>query len=163
MAIELYTDGAATMRKVNGEYIREAGGWAWAEIKNGKVVEFANGGLKQTTNNEQELMAILYALQHVKKNISIGAEVKIYSDSAYCINIFTQWAKSWEKNGWVRGKKREPIENLNLIKEIYYLIQDLQEKFFTVTFIKVKGHSTDKFNQFVDKMAVEAKISQANA
>jgi hypothetical protein len=27
-----WTDGAASMNKVNGEYIREAGGWAWALI-----------------------------------------------------------------------------------------------------------------------------------
>ena len=28
----IYTDGAATMKCVNGEYQRENGGWAWAAI-----------------------------------------------------------------------------------------------------------------------------------
>lgn len=61
------------------------------------------------------------------------------------------WIYSWEKNGWTRGKKHEPIENLPIIKKIWELLDD------DVTFIKVKGHSGNLYNELVDKMAVEAK------
>ena len=38
MVVEYYTDGAATMRLKNGCYIRENGGWAFALIKDDKVI-----------------------------------------------------------------------------------------------------------------------------
>lgn len=105
------------------------------------------------------------ALIDAEKATIPGDEIEIYSDSAYSINIYTQWIKNWEKNGWTRGKKHEPIENLFVIRDTYDLIKRLEEQFIKVTFIKVKGHSTDKFNQYVDTLAVEMKIkmSQANA
>lgn len=163
MVLKYYTDGAATMRQVNGQYVREAGGWAYARVENGEITCWTGGGLPYTTNNEMELTAILEALYQIESISLPGDEAEIYSDSAYSINIFTQWAKSWEKNGWTRGKKHEPIENLSVIREAYNLIKELEESFVKVTFIKVKGHSTDKFNQFVDARAVEMKLSQAKA
>ena len=61
---KIYTDGAATMRKVNGEYIREAGGWAYV-ILNEEDKEICGGysGNPKTTNNEMELTAIKEGLQ----------------------------------------------------------------------------------------------------
>ena len=57
-----------------------------------------------------------------------------------------------EKNGWTRGKKHEPIENLEIIQKIYkYLLND------NITFVKIKGHSGNVGNELVDKLAVAAK------
>ena len=46
---------------------------------------------QNTTNNKEELKAILYAL------IQYGDEpnVVVYSDSNYCVNTFTKWMYSW--------------------------------------------------------------------
>ena len=56
------------------------------------------------------------------------------------------------RNGWTRGKKHEPIENLEVIQKIYkYLLND------DVTFVKIKGHSGNVGNELVDKLAVAAK------
>ena len=49
----IYTDGAATMRKVDGQYVREAGGWAYAVLDENDKLMFDNfGHADNTTNNE---------------------------------------------------------------------------------------------------------------
>lgn len=152
--MELYTDGACTLNKVNGNYEHGPGGWAFVAIDNdNNIIYEEKGGSPSTTNNEQELMAIYKALSYTKEKEP--EDVVIYSDSAYCINIFTQWAAAWEKNGWTRGRKHEPILNLELIKNIYYLLKDVN-----VTFVKVKGHATNRYNCYVDSLAVAAKREQ---
>lgn len=161
MTYNIYCDGAASQEKLpNGEWERKAGGWAWALVCDGKVISEKSGGEPQTTNNRMELMAIYSALKTYQSKITTGDTINIYSDSAYCINIYTQWISAWKANGWRRGKKKEPIENVELIKAIYEIIQELNELgFFTLNFIKVKGHSGDKFNEYVDSKAVTAKAA----
>lgn len=146
---KIYCDGAATMKKDEcGNYIRCAGGWGWCLLNEAgtEVVSSANGGEKETTNNRMELMAVYQAINNN------DGDLTLYCDSAYVVNIFTQWAINWEKNGWTRGKKHEPIENLDLIKSIYEIYKSRN-----IVFEKVKGHSTNKFNNFVDELAVKAK------
>ena len=160
MIYEFYTDGACTLNCNNGKYSKGPGGWAWALIKDNEVISWKNGGSPKTTNNEQELTAIMEALSYACKNTTQCDVVRIFSDSAYCINIFTQWINGWKANGWTRGKKHEPIENLEIIKTIYEMVFSLENSFIAVEWVKVKGHSNDEFNNFVDQKAVEAKESQ---
>ena len=42
--IKIYSDGAATMKCVNGEYKRENGGWAWAAIDDEDNLIISNSG-----------------------------------------------------------------------------------------------------------------------
>ena len=160
MIFKYYTDGACTLNNENGVYSKGPGGWAYARIQDGKIATWSSGGSKKTTNNEQELTAIMEALIDAKKASLPGDEIEIYSDSAYCINIFTQWINGWKANGWTRGKKHEPIENLEVIKTIYEMVFSLENSFIAVEWVKVKGHSNNEFNNFVDQKAVEAKESQ---
>lgn len=152
----IYSDGAATMKCINGEYQRENGGAAMAVIQDEKVIYEETKYFENTTNNYCELYAILMALKYFKKEQSKDI-LKIYSDSTYCVNMLKSggWIYSWAKNGWTRGKKHEPIENLEIIKEIYSYL----EKSKNIDFIKVKGHSGEKdWNDYVDKLAVKAKM-----
>ena len=152
----IYSDGAATMKCINGEYQRENGGAAMAVIQDEKVIYEETKHFENTTNNYCELYAILMALKYFKKEQSKDI-LKIYSDSTYCVNMLKSggWIYSWAKNGWTRGKKHEPIENLEIIKEIYSYL----EKSKNIDFIKVKGHSGEKdWNDYVDKLAVKAKM-----
>jgi ribonuclease HI len=162
MVVEYYTDGAATMRLKNGCYIRENGGWAFALIKDDKVIYEESGSKGGTTNQEMELMAIDKCLVHYLYKTTDDSRteqiIKIYSDSAYCINIFTNWIFNWKKNNWTR-KGNKPIENLELIKDIDSAIEDAKKKNIKVEFIKVNGHSGNKWNEYVDKLAVKAKES----
>lgn len=157
-----YTDGAATMKKVDGEYVREAGGWGFVELLNEKQISTINGGSPKTTNNEMELYAILSALRQFLSYGETGSEVEICSDSAYCINIYTQWAKNWEKNGWTRGKKHEPIENLEIIKETWNTISNINRRFCKIKWTKVIGHNGNYYNEVADNLAVRGKRSAAS-
>lgn len=156
---EYYTDGAATMKKKNGEYVREAGGWAFAQVKDNNPIFSMSGQEKETTNQVMELRAIYEALEHYHKHYyspNIADTVKIYSDSAYSINIYTQWAKGWEAKGWTRGKGQK-IENLEIIRKTWELLQILNSGFNSISFVKVTGHSGNSCNEYVDKLAVAAK------
>lgn len=147
------------MKKKNGEYIREAGGWAFAQVKEDKIIFSKSGHEEKTTNQAMELRAIYEALNHYYKHYyspNIADEVKIYSDSAYSINIYTQWAKGWEACNWVR-KKGAKIENLEIIRKTWKLLKILNSGFNSVSFVKVIGHSGNSCNEYVDQLAVAAK------
>lgn len=152
--IVIYTDGAASMKCVNGEYTRCNGGAAMAVINEQGEIEYSSSKhFENTTNNFCELSAILMALSYCSVNYPQHT-IEIYSDSTYCVNMLKPdgWIYSWEKNGWTRGKKHEPIENLEIIKKIWQYLNS------NINFIKVKGHSGNKdWNDYVDKFAVKAK------
>jgi len=139
-----YTDGSA---KGNGT-INSSGGFGIVEIDQNNNILWQYQDFKSpTTNNEMELMAILYALNHIKENNEEGFfKPIIYSDSAYCVNLINEWMYNWEKNGWKRTKN-EPVKNLEIIKQIYEIakIADIR---------KVKGHSGNIWNEYVDKLAI---------
>ena len=71
------------------------------------------------------------------------------------VRCFTEnWWRNWELNGWVNSKK-EPVANQDLWKGLIHFFH----KAPSYSFIKVKGHSGNKYNEIVDKMAVSAKES----
>lgn len=87
------------------------------------------------TNNIAELTAILEALKAIKDP---SREIELFTDSAYCIGLFTK--------GW-KAKK-----NTELVNEIKTLLK----KFPKLTFKKVKGHSDNWGNNKADSLAVYA-------
>lgn len=163
MKLNYYTDGAATMKKDSeGNYLRQAGGWGVICL-NEKMeeVQRLSGGEEETTNNRMELMAIWNALnlaEYGTRNVKGPIIINIYSDSAYCVNIFTQWIKGWISRGWKKADKK-PIENLTLIQQIWNKINQIagEDSFNTINFIKVKGHDDVYWNNEADKLAVAAK------
>ncbi|MGD9677636.1 MAG: ribonuclease H [Vulcanibacillus sp.] len=137
---EVYTDGACSNNQATGG---QPGGWGVIFLDGRKF----SGGDISTTNNRMELKAAIEAL----KNTTKGSEVKLYSDSAYLINAFLQnWIKNWLRNGWVTSQKK-PVENQDLWRELLTLEQDRK-----VDWIKVKGHSENKWNAIADQLAVDA-------
>ena len=144
-----WTDGAATMRKdANGNYVREAGGWSFCyESECGKLKGYY-GGLPQTTNNEMELTAIYHALDAAATIPDF--DIRIISDSAYCINGITNWRYNWKRNGWWRdAAHKQELKNRDLWMRLDAII-DMSY----MDFIKVSGHSGVKWNEYVDKRAV---------
>lgn len=106
---------------------------------------------QETTNNREELKAILYCMKHF--GILTNGEDEfnfpiVYSDSAYAINSYTNWMFSWEKNNW-RKLDGGKIENLDLISEYF----ELYQKGYRIQLVKVKGHSGNKWHDFVDDLA----------
>lgn len=140
MAYEIYTDGACSNNQKPGG---QPGGWA-AVFADGTVIAGADPA---TTNNRMELTAVIEGL----KRTPVGAEVTIYSDSAYVVNAFLQdWFAGWRRRGW-RNSKGDPVENQDLWQELWRLAQERRVKW-----VKVKGHAGNRFNEMADRAAVEA-------
>ena len=151
-----FTDGAATMKRKNGKYLREAGGWAFILLKDGVEDSYRCGGCPLTTNNEMELYAIYASMKDFILKSESGDIIEICSDSSYCIDIFTKWAKGWQKRGW-RKSDGKPIKNLDIIKAVWRLMGEINKKSCILKFVKVKGHSSNIWNNKADKLAVDAK------
>lgn len=137
--VKLYTDGGC--RGNNNRNNIGAIGGILIHPATGAKKEY-NEAFKNTTNNKMELLAVIRGLEFLKE----PCEVEVYSDSAYIVNAMNQhWIDSWKKQGWRRGKNE--LKN----KEFWQRIDELREK-HNLTFIKVKGHSTDIYNNRADEL-----------
>ena len=135
----VYTDGAC---KGNPG----AGGWA-ALLIYGEHEKEICGSEALTTNQRMELTAAIMGLGLLKE----PCLVRLHSDSAYLINAFVQgWLQRWRQNGW-QTKNKQPVENQDLWLELLKLA-DLHH----IEWIKVKGHSTDIYNDRCDRLAQKA-------
>ncbi|HLR33503.1 MAG TPA: ribonuclease HI [Fodinibius sp.] len=135
----VFTDGACSGNP-------GPGGWAALLQWNGKEREIT-GGAHDTTNNRMEMRAVIEAL----KVLTEPCRVHIHSDSALIINTFQQnWINGWIKRGWKKSNKK-PVENRDLWEEMLTAMQPHEVKW-----IKVKGHSDNKRNNRVDRLAVAA-------
>lgn len=134
--VTIYTDGACSGNP-------GAGGWG-AVLMFGEYKKEISGFEPNTTNNKMELTAVIKALQMLKKKCN----VKLYSDSAYVVNSISQkWLDNWKSNGW-RGADKKPVKNIDLWQTLDELLSKHQ-----VTFIKVKGHADNEFNNRCDALA----------
>ena len=136
-----YTDGSAHPNPGPGGF-----GVVIVDPK-GEVIETYAKHCDNTTNNAEEMKAILYAAYRARL---AGESAVIYSDSAYAINTFTNWMYSWERNNWIKSDGKVP-ENLDLVKAFFDL-----SKTMDINFIKVKGHKGNKYNELADKLATSA-------
>ena len=136
--VTIYTDGACSGNP-------GVGGWGAVLFYNefSKEISGAEG---ETTNNRMELTAAIRALNLLKEKCSVS----LYSDSAYLVNAFNEkWIFGWKKKNW--KKEGKDIPNADLWKELYRL-----NGFHELTFIKVKGHSDNEYNNLCDKLATGA-------
>ena len=144
-----YTDGAC---RGNGKD-NAAGGFGVVVLDDEqKIIDLYSKQCEGTTNNREELKAILYVmLKYGKKEYNFTIDERppiVYSDSAYCVNTFNDWMFRWANNGWIKSDKQVP-ENLDLIQAYY----DHYQKGYRIELIKVKGHSGDKWNEMADGLA----------
>ena len=138
MTIELYTDGACSGNP-------GPGGWGALLRWNGHEKSLS-GGEEETTNNRMEMMAVIKGLEALNK----PSDVTLYTDSKYVLQGATEWLEGWKAKNWKSANKK-PVKNKDLWEQIDSLIQR-----HNVEFIWVKGHAGHKYNEFVDKLAVEA-------
>ncbi|MBT6965178.1 MAG: ribonuclease HI [Flavobacteriales bacterium] len=140
MSIIIYTDGSAKGNPGNGGY--------GIVMMSGSYRKELKQGFKLTTNNRMELLAVIIALESVKKE---NSEITIYSDSKYVIDsVEKKWVFGWEKKNF--NKKKNPDLWIRFLK-----IYRMQK----VSFIWVKGHANNKENERCDFLAVEAADGQS--
>ena len=138
MSITVYTDGSAKGNPGNGGYgIVMMSGNHRKELKQ---------GFRLTTNNRMELLAVIVALEGLKKEQS---EIIIYSDSKYVVDaVEKKWVFGWENKNF--NKKKNPDLWIRFLK-VYR-----KQK---VSFIWIKGHANNKENERCDVLAVQAADS----
>ena len=136
--VDIYTDGACSGNP-------GAGGYCAILIYNG-VEKVISGSENLTTNNRMELLAVICGLEALKEK----CVVNLYSDSQYVVDAFNQgWITAWQLNGWRNANKKE-VKNVDLWQRLLGLTNTHK-----ITFIKVKGHADNEYNNRCDKMAVE--------
>lgn len=136
--LKIYTDGACAGNP-------GPGGWGVVMIWGNVPPKELSGFAPETTNNRMELQAAIEGLSAIKRNVPIT----LYSDSSYIVNaVNNKWLDNWQSNGWKTADKK-PIKN-----------QDLWEKLIELnvkwkpTYVWVKGHANDKWNNRADALAV---------
>ena len=141
--VELYTDGACSGNP-------GPGGWAFIlrHPATGKEKE-SSGGDADTTNNRMELMAVVRALEVLKK----PSHVKLMTDSVYVGKGLSEWLAKWKANGWRRreGKHWKEVKNEDLWRRLDELIARHE-----LSYIRVAGHSGHPENDHCDELAVAA-------
>ena len=140
--LTFYTDGACSGNPGPGGY-----GVVGYNIKSNTIFYTYSEYFKNVTNNQMELKAIL----HVIKLAAADKENSylVYSDSAYAVNSINTWMYGWARNGWINSKKK-PVENLDLIQEIYSYLEFPMENF---DLRKIDGHSGHLGNELADALA----------
>ena len=134
--VVIYTDGACSGNP-------GPGGWG-AILFYGEARKEISGGEVMTTNNRMELTAAIRALSLLKE----PCDVDLYSDSKYLVDSISKgWVFSWEKLGF--RKKGKDVPNTDLWLSLLPLIREHH-----VTFIWVKGHDENEFNNRCDELAV---------
>lgn len=138
-AIKIYTDGAARGNPGRGGY--------GAVLIWGNVKKELSQGYTHTTNNRMELMAVIAALQALKKT---DLQIDIYSDSKYVVQaVMEGWLKNWIRTDFKGGKKN---------KDLWLRYHELSKK-HNIRFHWVKGHASNIMNNRCDELATEAADS----
>ena len=102
-----------------------------------------SGGEKQTTNNRMELLAVVRALESLKRPCA----VTVHTDSIYVMKGITEWISGWKARGW-RTADRKPVKNVDLWQELEAAIEPHE-----VRWKWVKGHSGVAENERADELA----------
>ena len=133
--VDIYTDGAC---KGNPG----VGGWG-VLMQSGARTRELHGGEANSTNNRMELMAVIRALEALKK----PSRVRLHTDSQYVQLGISKWIHTWKKNGW-RTAERKPVKNAELWRELDELAARHE-----IEWLWVKGHAGHDGNERADALA----------
>ena len=132
----IYTDGASRGNPGPGGY--------GAILKWGATEKELAQGYRRTTNNRMELLAVIAALESLKKE---GLDITVYSDSQYVVKAVEQgWLRNWIATDFKGGKKN---------KDLWTRFFALSKK-HRIKFVWVKGHASNAYNNRCDVLATTA-------
>lgn len=133
--ISIFTDGAAQGNPGPGGY--------GAILRYNDQEKELSQGFRLTTNNRMELLAVIAALEAIRKD---GMPITIYSDSRYVVEAVNQgWIWAWQKKNF--KKKANP----DLWNRFIPLFEKHHPKF-----VWVRGHAGHPENERCDELAVSA-------
>ena len=129
---KIYTDGAYSS-------LRNKGGIGIVILKEDKLILEYSKDFANLTINQLELLAIIYALKFIKKEVD---SITIYSDPMYCIGpLNNNWKIKSNQKFW------------NLFAREYDRVKSLCSN---IKFEHIKGHNNNYWNDYVDKLAVQS-------
>jgi len=156
--VHIYTDGGCSGNP-------GPGGWAYAIIRTedpGKDEEGKGepallaekwGAERSTTNNRMELSAVINALEVMPAHCRESEKVTLYTDSQYVQKGMTLWIEAWKSKGW-RTSGKEPVKN----KDLWVRLDALAAN-FPITWVWVKGHAGNTYNERCDLLTQKAIAS----
>lgn len=137
--VEIHTDGSCRGNPGPGGY--------GIILRFGERQRELSGGYRLTTNNRMELMAVIKALEALRR----PCRVLLHSDSRYVVDAMNKgWARKWRANNWQRNR-REKAVNPDLWETLLRLCENHE-----VEFRWVRGHSGNADNERCDRLAVQA-------
>ncbi len=147
-AVDIFTDGACSGNP-------GPGGWG-AILRSGMHEKEIWGGEPATTNNRMELIAVIRALEMLKRPVSI----RVHTDSQYVQKGISEWIHGWKRRGW-KTASNAPVKNVDLWQAL-----DKAVSAHRIEWIWVKGHAGHAENERADALArqgVEAVRRQGRA
>ncbi|MDA8215180.1 MAG: ribonuclease HI [Nitrospiraceae bacterium] len=136
--VEIYADGACSGNPGIGGF--------GAILRSGGKEKEISGYDEMTTNNRMELLAVISALEALKK----PCKATITTDSNYVVKGMTEWIHGWIKNNWKNSQKKDVLN------------RDLWERLLKassrhdVNWVWIKGHNGHIENERCDALAREA-------
>lgn len=130
--LTIYTDGACQVSTGNG-------GVGVVFIKDNEIIYQFNKHFKDVTNNQMEIMAVIYALHAISTNFD---SITVVSDSQYVLGCINK--------GWKRKKNQNYWQ---LFDQVYNKAKGFCPD---IKFEWTKGHNIDEYNNLADRLAVEA-------
>lgn len=118
------------------------GGWG-AVLEHQSRERELYGYEPETTNNRMELMAIIQALEALKR----PCRVRAITDSQYVMKGVTEWMAGWKKRGW-RTASRKPVANRDLWERLDAAMQRHE-----IEWEWVRGHTGHTGNERADQLA----------
>lgn len=133
---QVYTDGSCAPNPGRG-------GWAYVIVYPSGYIDTNSGAVFKTTNNRMELRAVLEVLKSGKNIFKSWDKIRLYTDS----NLIVQY------NSRGQGKK-----NRDMVDELIELNTYYKSLNIDVEYVWIKGHSNIEWNEFVDNLALEARL-----
>jgi len=95
--VQIYADGACSCNPGVGGY--------GAIVRWGKKEMELSGCEEMTTNNRMEMLAVIAALEALKKPCT----VRVITDSNYIVKGMKNWMAQWIKNNWKNSEKKDVL------------------------------------------------------
>lgn len=136
--MEIYSDGACSGNPGIGGY--------GAILRCGKKTKEISGSDPMTTNNRMEMLAVITALEALKK----PCRITVTTDSNYVVKGITEWIHGWIKNNWKNSQKKDVLN------------RDLWERLLRasnpheIKWVWIKGHNGHPENERCDELARQA-------
>jgi len=129
------------------------GGWAYILDAASLIRPLVRcGGLKRTTNNRAEILAVIRGLE----SLAQPTAVHVLTDSEYVAMGITKRLARWRLQGWRAGsgRHRRPLKNADLWKRLDALLVEHR-----VTCEWVRGHAGHPLNVESDRLARIAAVA----